>query len=430
MGGRKITSSPRAKLEEFWGRSTAKRFFNEKNIVLVVHFDSVWWLGYEKAMVGYPKTFCTFVTKQVSGWCVCNSKLLLWEKGVNSKCPQCGCKHENSKHLTRCTDPGQLMQLRQSIEGIMDILSDANVDQHLSDRIEAYLLAQGRRTIKDCIPLLSPYNHVATAIHNLGWDCFVEGRIPHVLIDTVKTMLCRYIPKGSVELWGARFIKSSLSITHKQWLYRNSNVYHVINGLSSRQHQEFTARMHGLLETKKDSLLERHKHLMNVDFAKLGSGTAIAQQVWVANVEMAISIAKVARDNSCTQETLLLLQTPLLKTSSHLWNKEVRFHTPSTHIGTPTLKQLRFMTPCHSARYSHFSKSPYCYSRHHPPPFPLSKQQSLLSVRILQPRDAMNKILRQVFPTATPTTDLRPYDKIPAHLHRLHNRIKASINRD
>jgi hypothetical protein len=100
MGGRKITGSPRAELEEFWGRSTAKRFFNEKKIVPAIYFDSVWWLGYEKAMTGYPKTFRTFVTKQVSGWCGCNSKLSLWEKGVDSKCPQCGCEHENSKHLT------------------------------------------------------------------------------------------------------------------------------------------------------------------------------------------------------------------------------------------------------------------------------------------------------------------------------------------
>ena len=220
-------------------------------------------------------------------------------------------------------------------------------------------------------------------------------------------------------------VESLLSITKKQWLYRNIDVHHVINGLSSCQHHELMARIHDLLETKKDSLPEQHKHLMNVDFAKLGSGTTIAWQVWVANVEMAISVAKVARENFCTQETLLLLQTPLLKTSSHLRNKEVCFHTPSMHIGTPTL--LRFTTPCHSACYSRFSKSPYCYSQHHPPPFPLSKQQSLLPVHIHQPRDAMNKTLRQVFPMATPTTDLRPYDKIRAHLHRLHNR-KKSIN--
>ena len=84
-------------------------------------------------------------------------------------------RKQELKALTRCTDPGRLMQLHQSIEGVMDILSDANVDQHLSDIIEAYLLAQGHRTMKDCIPSLSPYNHVATAINNLGWIVLLKG---------------------------------------------------------------------------------------------------------------------------------------------------------------------------------------------------------------------------------------------------------------
>ena len=215
MGGRKITGSPRAELEEFWGRATAKKFFHKKKIVLVEHFDSVWWLEYEKAMAGYPKTFQTFVTKQVFGWCGCNSKLSLWEKGVDDKCPQCGYEHETLKHLTRCTDPGRLMHLRQSIEGVMDILSEANVDQDLSDIIEAYLLAQDRQTMKNCIPSHSPYKNVASAVDNLGWDCFLEGRIPQVLIGVVKPMLHHYISRGSVELLGAKFIKSLISITHK-----------------------------------------------------------------------------------------------------------------------------------------------------------------------------------------------------------------------
>ncbi len=430
MDGRKITGSPKAELEEFWGRATAKRFFNKKKIVLAEHFDTVWWLGYEKAMAGYPKTFRTFVTKQVSGWCGCNSKLSLWEKGVDDKCPQCGCEHETSKHLSRCTDPGQRTQLRQSIEGVMDILSEANVAHDLSDIIEAYLLAQDSRTMKDCVPSHSPYKNVASAVDNLGWDCFVEGRIPQVLIDVVKPMLRRYIPRGSVELRGARFIKSLISITHKQWLYRNSEIHHVIDGLSSRQHQELTARIHFLLETKKDSLHERHKHLMEVDFAKLGSGPTIARQVWVANVEMAISVAKVARDNICTQEALRLLCTPLRKTSSHLRKKEDRLHSPSMQIGTSTLKQPRNSTLCGSDCYSRSSTSTYRYSRKHPHPLPLSQELSLLPARIRQPREAMHKIPRQVFPNATPTTNLRPYHKIRAHLHRLHNRIKVSVYRD
>ncbi len=432
MGGRKITGSPRAELEEFWGRSTAKRFFNEKKIVPAVHFDSVWlwWLGYEKAMAGYPKTFRTFVTKQVSGWCGSNSKLSLWEKSVDSKCPQCGCEHENSKHLTRCTDPGRLMQLRQSIECVMDILSEANVDHNLSDIIEAYLLAQGRRTMKECVPTLSLYNRVATAIDTLGWDCFVEGRIPYVLIETVKPMLRRYMPKGSVELWGAKFIKSLVSITHKQWLYRNSDVHHAIDGLSARQHQELTARIHSLLKTNKDSLHERHRHLMEVDFTKLGSGTTIARQVWVANVDMAISVARIAGANTCTQEALRLLRTPLRQTSARMSKKDIHLSTPSMQIRTPALNQPRKSTTFHTARYSSKSKSPYCYSQRHPNPLPVSQEHSLLPARSCQHRDTKHKHPRQAFLTATPNTDLRPYDKIHAHLHRLHNRIKASVIRD
>ena len=168
-----------------------------------------------------------------------------------------------------------------------------------------------------------------------------------------------------MELWGDRFIESFISITHMQWLYRNSDVHHVIDELSSGQQQELTARIHELLETKNNSLLERHKHLMDVDFVKVGSGTTIAQQVWVANVEMAISVAKVARGNFCTQENLLLLCTPLLKTSSHLRNKAVPPHTPSKHTGTTTLKQPRTTTPCHLARSARLSKSPYCSSCTH-----------------------------------------------------------------
>jgi hypothetical protein len=256
---------PRAGLDEFWGRSTAKKFFNNKKIVLAAHFDSIWWDGYDKAMAGYPKTFRTFVAKQVSGWCGCNSKLLLWEEGVKNKCPQFGYEHETSKHLTQCTDSGWLTQLHQSIEDVMDVLSNTNVDQNLSDMLEKYLLAQGRLTMKDCTPLHSRYNHVALAINNLGWDCLLEGRIPHVLIETIHPMLHQYSPRGSVDLWGAKLIKSLISITHKQWLYRNSDVHHAIDGLSSQQQQELTERIRELLKVKKNTLLERHKHFMDVE---------------------------------------------------------------------------------------------------------------------------------------------------------------------
>ncbi len=46
MGGKMVTGPLCLEVEEFWGRLTAKNFFNKKGIILSAHFDSVWWISY------------------------------------------------------------------------------------------------------------------------------------------------------------------------------------------------------------------------------------------------------------------------------------------------------------------------------------------------------------------------------------------------
>ncbi len=67
MGGENFLVSPRSELENFWDCEAVKRFFHENKIKLATHFGLIWWAGYKRAVAGYPKTFQTFVTKQVSG---------------------------------------------------------------------------------------------------------------------------------------------------------------------------------------------------------------------------------------------------------------------------------------------------------------------------------------------------------------------------
>ncbi len=306
-----MTGSLRNELEDFWGRSTAKIFFHKKGIVPSAHFDSVWWLGYEQAISGYPETFRTFITKQVPGWCGCNSKLLLWEETIINRCPQCGCNPETSKHLTRCTDSDQLLQLHNSIESIMDVLSNANVASELAEMIESYLLNQGWQTMEKCTKPGSTYLHLSVSINNLGWDCFVEGRLPYSLIAVIKPMFLRYKPRGSVEIWGIKFIKSLIGLTHKQWLYRNKDVHYVSEELRLRQHEELIAKVKVLMKTKRSALLGQHRYYMSTNFDELGRRPTLARQVWVAIMEMAISAAKVAKGRFCTHETLQQLHTPL-----------------------------------------------------------------------------------------------------------------------
>ena len=131
-------------------------------------------------------------------------------------------------------------------------------------------------------------------------------------------MLWQCDPRGSIEAWGAKLIKSLVSIAHKQGLYRNNGMHQVSNALTAKQHQELTSRVQELLMTKKESLLEQHCHFMDIDFTKLGSSfTILARQVWVANVEMAISITEVAQGNFCSQAALRLLCTPLTTAPLH-----------------------------------------------------------------------------------------------------------------
>ncbi len=279
MGEKKATGSLRLELEEYWGRLSAKIFFHEKKIVLSAHFDSIWWLGYERAITDYPKTFRSFITKQVSGWCGCNSKLSLWEENVINKCQQCGCEHENSKHLTRCRDPGRLLQLHNSIETIADVLANADVTSELTDIIRTYLLNQGRRSMADCAQPESKFLAITTDFDSLGWDCFVEGRIPFSFITTIKPMFLRYHPHGSVKIWGLKFIKSLIDLMHKQWLFQNSNMHYVSEGLTANQHDELTTKIRELMKMNCNALLTRHRHFMHINFNILGSSPALARQV-------------------------------------------------------------------------------------------------------------------------------------------------------
>jgi hypothetical protein len=77
------------------------------------------------------------------------------------------------------------------------------------------------------------------------------------------------------------------------------------------QHDELQAKIYELMRLKCSALLPQHQHFLTIDFIELGCGPTLARQVWVANMDMAISVFKVARGNFCTQESLCLLCTPL-----------------------------------------------------------------------------------------------------------------------
>jgi hypothetical protein len=273
----------------------------------------------------------------------------------------------------------------------------------------------------DCTQRSSEFWHLAISIDNLGWDCFIEGRIPVSLINTIKPMLRRYKPRGSIELWGCKFVKGLIGLTHKQWLFRNNEVHYVSDGLTTKQHEALTAKIKILLKTRHCTLLCRHRHYQSTDFEVLGSGPTLACQVWVANMEMAISVAKVAKANFCLQDTLhqLNMSSVIPKTQPHPTVPSIRSNIRSPLHTT----QLPPTTPGSHKRHNCLNQLPY--SRHdashrsstpprHPTLFPIFFCHKKI------PRHRTPNLYSIFYPADT----LRPDDKISTHLHRLHTRKK------
>jgi hypothetical protein len=321
--------------------------------------------------------------------------------------------HKTSKHLTRCTDPGCVLQLHKSIKAIMDVLNNANVTSELADIIETYLLNQGQQTMEDCIKPNSKYFHLSANIDNIGWDCFVEGRILYSLITVIKPMFCWCKPCVSIKIWGTKFVKSLISLTYKQWLYRNCDVHYISNGLTSRQHNKLTSEIKEIMKMKRTALLVGHRHYTNTNFNKLGHGPTLACQVWVVYMEMAISVAKVAKGNFCTQETLRQLRPPLaIPIIQHTPPITTLTNVHNTSPNPPQIYHEPVITLGAHARHASSSKTPYskpCTNHrsstppHHPTLFPIFLRCHNTS---------KSKSPHQFFPLFYPAVAPQPYDKL------------------
>jgi hypothetical protein len=191
-------------------------------------------------MASYPKMFRIFIMKQVSGWCGSNSKHSLWDTSISNICPNCGLVRETSKHLTQCKHVGHVQLFHESTQEVITCLENANMDPILIDIIESYLLGQGTVTMESCVPLQSSYLQMSQSQDQLRWDCFVEGCISVLLLECIRPLFVQWTPQKSLEKWGIQILKALLNLTHKQWIFRNTDVHYKIDGLTQEQHWRFS----------------------------------------------------------------------------------------------------------------------------------------------------------------------------------------------
>jgi hypothetical protein len=313
----KVTGPTKPSIEMHWGRSEAKRFLDFKCIVHSFDFDTIWWHGMDLAMSSLPKMYRIFVSKQVSGWCGTNNKVSLWDSTIINSCPSCGMANKTSKHMTCCLQAGRFKLFCESMVVVITHLNHANVDPELVSIYDLYLKGQGSVPMVSCTPQYSRFLTLSQAHDLLGWDCLIEGRIPILLITTVRESLQEWNPCKSITQWGVCLIKLLLDITHKQWLYWNSDIHLRFDGLTSHQHSLLSEIIHKLIRTSPTDLLPCHRHLFQRDFYQLGSDSTLKRQLWVASMESAISAASHVSSGHHTPGSLQMFYT--LPSRAHPW---------------------------------------------------------------------------------------------------------------
>ena len=184
--------------------------------------------------------------------------------------------------------------LRHSVNEIVAWMTDTKVDADLTEMIQQYLLAQDTKLMAECLAdTASPILHTLADVQDrLGWDNFVEGRVSTVFIAAVKPQLSAGRFKRSAEKWCSQLSSKLLSLTHSQWLFRNSHVhFRKLGGLTTKQHEDIFDGVINLMGRDPEELLPKHRYLLQEDFHQLGKGSSGTRQVWIQSMESALKTA-------------------------------------------------------------------------------------------------------------------------------------------
>ncbi len=143
----------------------------------------------------------------------------------------------------------------------------------------------------------------AISSDRLGYDSLLEGRISKLGLTVAAPLLLRPRQYLLPLAWGWQFINKLHSIIHKQWMYRNSVIhYRGKDGLTIPEHHEILNQVKEHAFTNPDSLLPRHRYLLDTDFKALGHGSTPDRLHWLADMGSAVAASGLLRAGTLTPE--------------------------------------------------------------------------------------------------------------------------------
>ena len=297
VDGQKITSSIKSALYTSWGNQTARIFLDKQKIVPARHFHLVDWDNIERTMTNLPKMLQVWITKHVSGFCGTNKHLSRLDISHSTRCKCCGAQVETTQHITRCPNPGRVRMFEETVSDLAQWMRTQNGHPQLTQAVQIYLNNRGRIRMSHICAGWPEFSKFSRDHDILGWESFIMGRISTSFFTIQRTHLNHSGSRLSITSWASQFTHKLLNIPHKQWLYRNARIHiRLVEGLTTAEHNTIRDKVVALLFTDPDDLLPHHQPLLtNQDFERLGRGSTLDRQHWIAQMTSAVAAAKITR---------------------------------------------------------------------------------------------------------------------------------------
>ena len=212
-------------------------------------------------------------SKQCSGWCGTNSKLVEWGRSTDSRCPNCNRLGEDGDHLMVCRSEGRTKMFKEHVRKIEEWMEDHYTDPKLQGIVVGYLQGRGRAKLAQLAKGYERrYQRLAQAQDRIGWRHFTEGKMAENFREIQKRYLSQEDTQLTADSWMKGLVSKLLEMTHAQWIFRCISKHHRTKGsLVMKANEDLLNEIERQLDMGVDCVADKDKWMLEVDPVQLAN---------------------------------------------------------------------------------------------------------------------------------------------------------------
>jgi hypothetical protein len=220
IGGIKVTGNPKNAIADHMFQEAIANELDRKGTLSYSAFGYVNWDAMDSALAHRSPSFCTWVTKHVTGECRVGRKMLRWKLWDTDACPCCKTADETTTHYPYCKATDMMTAYDTAVEDFSAWMKEADTDPCIDAFFYSVLKDRSfppaeENWIPD-VMLTATEEQIA-----IGWNNILFGRLSTKWMRLQKLYLTSKHSRKSPECWAADMTYRLLKISHQLWTTRN-----------------------------------------------------------------------------------------------------------------------------------------------------------------------------------------------------------------